>query len=77
MLDLELLQFIHHGGPFHGMLVEQGFQTGVLRLIGGMDKAFIGITADFQQGLQALQGFITGKGKGRLVHGKFRLEGHE
>jgi hypothetical protein len=75
MPGLELLEFIHSGGPRHGMFVWQRFQSGIWRLMGGMDEAFIGISADFHQGLQALQGFIAGKGC--FVHGRFRLEGQE
>lgn len=51
MPGLELLEFIHSGGPRHGMLVWQRFQSGIWRLMGGMDEAFIGIPADFDQRL--------------------------
>jgi hypothetical protein len=51
MPGLELLEFIHSGGPCHGLLVWQHFQSKICRLMGGMDEVNIGISADFHQRL--------------------------
>ena len=75
MPGLELLEFIQSGGPCHGLLVWQHFQSKICRLMGGMDEVNIGISADFHQRLYVVHGFIAGKGC--FVHRRVWLEKHQ